>query len=243
MYSYCMTPAVEKQDNAFAQYGTLAHQLIEAWATGSICPCDLADEWDRLYPAVVTEPFPYAAAKGYDIRYFEAGRDYFANFSGFGEGWNVVSVEEEFFSTIGGFPFRGFADLLLRHEPSGELMLVDHKSTSAASIKKSAEKHTSQTYLYAGMVAEKYGQYPSILMVNYFKAGKSSIIPFCKEEYANTIQWAADTAAEISLATDFPRCEDFYFCNNICSVRNFCAQQKHQELMATGEIDPFGLDV
>lgn len=242
MYSYCMRPAVEKQDNAFAQYGTLAHQLIEGWAKGTLLPFDLGFEWEQRYPIVVTEPFPYAS-KGYDVRYYEAGKKYFDSFSGFGENWNVVSVEEEFFSTIGGYLFRGFADLLLRHEPSGELMLVDHKSTSASSLKKSEVKHSHQTYLYAGMVQEKYGQYPSILQLNYFKAGKPRIVPFCKEDYAETIRWATDIAAEISFEQEFPRREDFYFCNNLCSVRNFCARCHLQEQIDSGELPPFGLNV
>lgn len=242
MYSYCMTPQVERQDNAFAQYGTLAHMLIEGWANGLIFAADLASEWERHYDSVVTEPFPYAS-KGYDVRYYEAGKNYFDSFAGFGSGWNVLSVEEEFFTTIGGFPFRGFADLILKHESSGELMLVDHKSTSAASIKKSAEKHSLQTYLYAGMVAEKYGQHPSILQLNYFKAGKQEITPFCKLEYQAAVNWAVKTATDIVFADQFPRHEDFYFCSHLCSVRNFCSRCKLQEKIDAGEISPFGLDI
>lgn len=242
MYSYCMTPKVEKQDNAFAQYGTLAHSLIEGWANGLIFVADLANEWQRQYNNFVTEPFPYAS-KGYDVRYYEAGWNYFESFTGFGEGWHPISVEEEFFTNLGGYTIRGFADLLLEHQPSGELMLVDHKSTSAASIKKSAVKHSIQTYLYADMVAEKYGRYPSLINVNYFKAGKQEITPFCKAEYQAAVDWAVDTATEITFATEFPRCEDFYFCNHLCSVRNFCARCKLQEQIDAGEISPFGLDI
>lgn len=243
MYSYCMTPKVERQENAFAQYGTLAHELIEAWAAEKLLPLDLASEWERRYYSVVTEPFPYASSSGYDTRYYEAGKNYFNTFTGFGDGWKVLSVEEEFFSNIGGFLFRGFADLLLRHESSGELMLVDHKSTSASSIKKSAEKHTKQVYLYAGMVQEKYGKYPSILQINYFKAGQMKPIPFCKADYLATVDWATSTASEIAFALEFPRKEDYYFCNNLCSVRNFCTQKKHQEQIEAGLISPFGLDI
>lgn len=242
MYSYCMTPPVEKQDNAFAQYGTLAHFLVEGWANGLIFAADLASEWERHYNNVVTEPFPYSGS-GYDVRYYEAGRSYFDTFTGFGEGWHPISVEEEFFTTIGGFPFRGFADLLLRHESSGELMLVDHKSTSAASIKKSAEKHSLQTYLYSGMVAEKYGQYPALININYFKAGRQDIRPFCKDEYNAAVNWAVDIATDIAFADQFPRREDFYFCNHLCSVRNFCSRCVLQEQMDAGELSPFGLDI
>lgn len=237
-----MTPKVEKQENAFAQYGTLAHELIEAWANNLLFASDLGAEWEHRYPAIVTEQFPYAS-KGYDVRYYEAGREYFDNFHGFGNNWEVLSVEEEFFSEIGGYLFRGFADLLLRNKDFGELMLVDHKSTSATSIKKSVEKHSKQLYFYAGMVQEKYGQAPSLLQINYFKAGKPWIIPFCKDKYLKVRDWAIETADEISFALEFPRREDYYFCNNLCSVRNFCAQQKLREQMESGQINPFGLDV
>ena len=239
MFSYCMAPAIPTQDNAHAQYGHLAHTLLEEWARDEMLDADLAPEWEKRYRTIVTLPFPKSTAELED-RLYQAGLSYFSQFHGFGDEWDVLSVEERFHSRIDGFLFTGIADLLLRHRDTGRLMAVDHKSKSAASMKRDLNKCYKQLYLYCGMVREKYGEYPSVLSINAFRCGELYSTPFCLEEHRRTTDWATDVAAQILVESEFPRREEWYFCSFICSHRAFCRKD-----IAKNGVDgrPFGIDV
>ena len=244
MNKYCTKPEVPEQENAHAQYGKLAHVLLEEWAKDELMDADLAPEWEKRYRQYVRVPFP-KSNEDRERELFQAGIDYFSHFHGFGEEWEILAVEERYLSIIDGFRFTGIADLLLRHRESGNLMVVDHKSKTKASMKRDLDKCYKQLYLYSGMVKEKYGQFPSLLTVNAIRANDLYSIPFCLEDYRRTIDWATDLAAQILVETEFPRNKSWYFCNFICSTRDFCAKQKMQENIENGdiEINPFGLDV
>lgn len=137
MYQYCMTPSIPKQENAFSQYGSFGHKLLELWAKDEVLECDLGYLWERDYNKNITLPFPYASSSGYDAKYYDAGKSYFDNFSGFGSKWNhILGVEDEFITDIQGFAFKGIADLILQSDETGEILLIDHKSKSSSSMKK-----------------------------------------------------------------------------------------------------------
>ena len=49
---------LEESENAFAQYGSLIHSLIDEWAKGQIELEDMPEEYKNRYSSVVTVPFP-----------------------------------------------------------------------------------------------------------------------------------------------------------------------------------------
>lgn len=227
MYQYCMSPEVPRQENAFSQYGTLGHSLLEGWAKEELFECDLAHQWELQYASAVTLPFPFASKTGYDQKYYEAGRSYFESFHGFGEKWSqVLGAEESFTTEIEGFLFRGIADLILRCPETDEILLIDHKSKSSSSMRKDKESIERQLLIYAGHVKRKYGKFPDLMQVNLFKEHKVLDFPFVQEHYDAAISWVGDMAMTVSSMTSFPRHEDYYFCNNICSVRDYCLKQR-----------------
>lgn len=224
-----------KVDNAFAQYGTLIHSILDEWASGEITKEEMPDEYIDRYSDVVTCAFPrYLTIKGYAEKSYNAGLDYLMNFDGF-KGYKVLNSEEKFQVTIEGRLFNGIIDLMLEDEQTGKLIVMDHKSKTLSTFRKEESKMYRQQYLYSVYVKEKYGRYPDVLAFNLFKEG--GIIKqkdFVKEEYDEVIAWAVDIMEQIENAEmldymlgakDAPD----NFCKTLCNMREHCSTA-HQEI-------------
>lgn len=222
-YAFYLTYAVPDRDmfveNAFSQYGTFGHALLESYARGQLNASDLAKEWEEHYPDHVTASFP-PFPKGFALKSYEAGLEYFRNFKGFGD-VEILEVEDKFRIHIGPYPFTGIADLVYR-DSEGRLTVVDHKSKSAASMKREQDIYRRQLYIYAEHVYQKYGEYPEILKFNMFKAGGEIVERFSLEEHRKALSWAQETIEEIIMEDEFPACPNSYRCQFICSVREIC---------------------
>lgn len=219
------------ENNAFAEYGSLCHSLLEGYSKGEIDAFDLASEYERRFDEEVVDDFP--PNKYVDMResYFYKGLDYFESFSGILDGdYEVIGVEQKVDFEIDGKKFIGYVDLLVRdHE--GKIICCDHKSANLKFKKNGditkgdAEKlqmYKRQQYLYSKCLIEE-GYKPDYLCWNFFNNGMVYKIPFDECEYNEALQWAADTIKKIEAAEEFEPRPNHYFCHNICDQRMACS--------------------
>ena len=161
---------VEDKSNAFAEHGTLVHDILDKWAKKKIKIEDMAADYERRYGDEVVTSFPRFINK---TAYYEKGLEYFESFEGF-PGFEIVSAEEEFNQPLKltdgtTRPFIAYVDLVLRDEFTGGLIVMDHKSKSWTEFKKHRDEMYKQQYLYSYFVHEKYGEWPVQLGFNLFK--------------------------------------------------------------------------
>lgn len=218
---------VPQDGNYFSDYGTWAHELLENYAKDKI-PCfALAEAYQDGYDRAVTHkppPFP----KGMAEKYYEAGLKYFESFDGFGDEWEIAIIDGEpavecrFEIRIGGYPFVGIIDLVLRNKHTGAIMVVDHKSKSKNSMDKELSTYRKQLYVYAAYIKEKLGVFPEILRFNMFKEGYFIDEIFNEEAYEDTMNWIVDTIESIFLESEWRISESSYFCRFICGVLDHC---------------------
>lgn len=210
-----------KTNNAYAEFGSLCHSLIERWVAGSLAEFELGAQYRREYEQAVIHPFP-PYPKGLGGRYFDAGAAYFDSFAGFSNNMEIIAAEERFQTKLDGHPFIGIADLLLRDTDSGELILMDHKSKSLPSMKKVLRKQLRQLYLYAAFIKEKYGEYPARLVLNLFREPAYIDTPFAKDEFDASMNWAVTTIDQIYAEEDWRPCKLDYFCQFLCDEAYNC---------------------
>ena len=225
----------------FSQYGTLMHSLLEEYYKGDLPEFCLADEWRSRYDSVVTvapPPFP----KGFGEKNFDAAVRYLENFHGLPDGAEVLSVEKKFVIDIGGYPVSGIADLVIGYPEDNEVIIVDHKTKSAASMKKEYQLYRKQLYLYAMWLKEWGGSYPTMLRFNMVKDGTFIDEEFDESMIEETKQWFLDGIHKIEACDAFGDWHDCitpeeyekgkepYFCKWICGVNPSCAryQDVHQ---------------
>lgn len=218
--SYLSGQDIIRQGNAFSDYGTFAHTLLEKWAKDELGTWQLESEWESGYRQAVTHSFP-PYMKNYSAKAYEEGRQFFSSFSGF-PGLEIVSAEKLFEVNVGRHKFTGIADLVLRDELTGGLVVIDHKTKGAASMKKDYSTFIHQLYIYALHVKQDYGEYPELIGFNMIKPRTMIWEAFDPAKLETTIQWADSTIETIENDMDFNPCPDNHRCRFICDVRGAC---------------------
>lgn len=190
-----------KESNAFSEYGSFCHSLLERYYNGNVEFFELSEIYeDEFYQNVVT-PFPPSQYADMLELYYNQGLEYFNNFEGNTGHTKIIAVEEKAEYTIGNYKFIGFIDLVL--ENKGELILVDHKSKKSFKTQQEKEKYLRQLYLYAGYVFKKYGKYPSKLIFNMFRTRSREVELFCLEKLYQAENWFIQTIEKIYCDTEF----------------------------------------
>ena len=210
-----------QEQNAYAEYGTHCHSLLERWAKGELMSFELADAYEAEYDEAVQHYFP-PFPKGLAGRYYDEGLQYFRSFDGFGDDMEILSVEDKFELDIRDNRFVGIADLVLRDRNSGGITVIDHKSKSMNSMKKAQYENTRQLYTYAAYVKERFGAFPTLLRFNMFRYGVNIDEPFSMKRYEETMDWIERTIAEIRAEKEWKVSSSGYFCRFICSTRLYC---------------------
>lgn len=233
---------IEKVDdlasNAFAERGTLIHDLLDQWGKGILKKEDMIAEYERRYGDEVVTAFP-RMMKGYTEKAYAQGIEFLENFDEF-KGYKVISTEEKFTIDLpltdgSTRKFTGIIDLILRKEWTNELIICDHKSKSMASFKKAENEMYRQQLLYTQYVLEKYGEWPAELMFHLFgENGEKPSRPFDVKQFREALGWATDCIKGIENNTvldwlDYKDSSDFY-CQELCSVRRHCPKSLEKPL-------------
>ena len=208
--------------NAFAEYGTFVHSVLEKYYKGKISLFDLAEYYKDHYDENVTVEFPRFGMTDLAESYYNSGLRYFDEYEDpFSDNDEVVAVEKKVKMEMSGYPFTGIIDLVLRNRQTGDITIVDHKSHNFKSKKEVAE-YARQLYLYAEIVKREFGEYPKRLTFNTFRNGQVISMDFEIEKVAEVQKWFVDTIAQIYADEEFAPKKDTTFCNTICSVRRSC---------------------
>lgn len=225
-FTYCVEPRLEELPNAYSEYGTLGHALLDEYAMGFLLAEELGDEYDKRYLDYVRSKFP-PFPKGYAEKAYSSGLEYFKNFTGYGEQYEIISSEQKFTTEIAGHKFTGIVDLILKDKATGGFIVVDHKSKSLSRMKADKKKYMRQLYLYCTYIQEKYGVFPTELRFNLFKEGGAIVSePFDETTYHATVQWMVDLIQEIEGTTEYPeKDKNDMFCQYICGARRACGRE------------------
>lgn len=221
----------EQLSNAFAEQGSLIHDIIDKWAKHELTKEQMVEEYDRRYSQEVVTNFPRVlAAKGYTEKAYQLGYDYFDNFDEF-NGYKIISTEEKFKIEI---PltdgttrtFVGVVDMILEDEFTEELIICDHKSKSLQAFKKSEDEMYRQQLLYSLYVHKKYGRWPDIMMFNLFKEqGMKMQRKFTETDLNKALEWATNiihNMENFELIDWLESKDQDFFCTEICSMRKVC---------------------
>lgn len=217
---------LEQQGNPFSENGSLVHDLLDKWAKHEIAADKLAEEYVRRYPDEVVSPFP-AFMKGQYEKLMAKGEYYFQMFDEFA-GKEIVSTEHKFKTDLCGRKFTGIIDMVVTE--NDQLIVLDHKSKSLSSFRKSEQDMYRQLYLYSDYVKKWLGRYPDTLMFNLFnECGTLKSKQFSQAEFDECVRWADETMTMIENATELDYMDtnpDQFFCQNLCSVREYCEEGK-----------------
>lgn len=207
-------------DNAFGQFGTHCHGILERYFKKELSLFDLSYEYTSTYNKNVTEKFPWNKYKDLKTSYFNAGREYFDNFKGF-DNYEILAVEKEILCNVDKYKFTGYIDLIIRNK-NNQIIMIDHKSKSKFKSKKEFKEYLRQLYLYCIAVYEEYGEYPAKLFFNMFKEKKWEGTGFDINALEEAKQWVVSTIDKIMKTEKFSPLSNDFYCRNICGQRLNC---------------------
>lgn len=206
-------------ENAFAQFGTCCHEVLESYANKKVEIYELTSEYENLYPKIVTEKFPPNKYKDLNNSYYLEGYKFFSEFEGLDD-YKILGVEKEVKFDVGVFKFSGFIDLVLE-DNNRNIIIVDHKSKSKMS-KEEKEKYIKQLYLYSIPLIDEYKVYPKYLKFNMFRFQEWITEEFKLDKLEETKQWAINTINNIYQEKKWLPKSSKYFCSFICGHRHIC---------------------
>ncbi len=222
MFNLTYIQCKDRVENAFAQWGTLVHSLLERYFRHEIELWDMSGLYENEYSKAITEQFPFPRLED---SYYERGLEFFSTFSGqIGDEKEVLAVEERYASILGGRPVVGVIDLVPRNE-SG-LIVCDHKSRGKWKSRQERRKYLRQLNIYAVRVKEKFGEWPSELWFHKFREGILDREPFSERAAQEDVDWFLRSIDNIYKAREFPAKPDHFFCDYLCSVREHCEYSK-----------------
>lgn len=216
------------EQNYYAANGKAMHEVFEELLSGKItlddAPALYGEKYDDIYETTRQSTME---------KTFEKCMDYLCEVDALDlDKYEVVGVELKLEFKIGKYNFVGFADLVLRDKNTGEVLLVDHKSSDHFFKKdgtplknKLADflAYRHQMYLYCKGLEDQCGIKVNKIAWHHFKDfGAMTTISFVQEEYDETMQWAVDTIEKIKKDKRFEAVKEFIRCRDLCDYRNDC---------------------
>ena len=201
--------ALPRVDNAFSDWGTFMHSLMEKYFRGEAEFFELSQIYVNEYQNNVRCQFPFNKFCDLSERYYNAGKEYLDKFEGLFEGCEVIGVELKVQLMIEGRPFVGVIDLLLKD--GDDYIIADHKSKGRWTSKRELSEYARQLYLYAFYVLEHHGRWPKLLVFHMVRNGGELVeIPFAESDALAARQWFLDTIDAIYADAKFESTPNTY---------------------------------
>ena len=242
----------ERLQNAFSQYGTLVHEVLENYAIdrksgkNNIELWELCSMLEEDYDNRVTEDFPYNKYKDLAEDYKAKANLYFEDIA---ESDLIQKIENKQFAIVGvelEFIFdipdgdtshkcKGFIDLVVRDKADGRLIIIDHKSKAIKRLKsgkpvaKDVEDALRQMSMYAMAIHQQFDEYPKEIWINAFRVKDIIKEPFDISRGEESLTWAVNIIHRLS------QDDKFYKIHKIDEDRRgFAINQADDELYSKG---------
>ena len=131
------------EGNYYAEAGSYVHEILEKIFNNELS----VDDASQYYVDNYDDNIFYKVKQSTMDNTFELCIDYLVNLNlDWLKDYKILGVEKELEINLEGYKFTGFIDLLLEHKDTGEIHVVDHKSSAypfkkdGKSLLKKAEK-------------------------------------------------------------------------------------------------------
>ena len=223
---------VPRQNNFFAEYGTLIHECFERFFTDRLESYELSQYYIDNFDQVVVTPAP-PTPEGMRERYKAQGLEFFNNFNFQKEKYDVLLVEDKINFERENIMLVAKPDLVLRDKETGKTGLWDYKTATPYRIDKRSGNEIADTdkikgyhkqmYLYTYALREHKGIPIDYISLWYPRLNRIEQIPWNSTDEKDVMNELDKTIKNISKEEIFPyNNTSTYFCENLCGVRAFC---------------------
>ena len=233
-YAYKLTyiDCVPRVNNFYGEFGTLVHSCFEKYFTGELEAMELSEYYRINYDKIVVT-YPPTYPPGMGERYRIQGQNFFDNFSFEKEKYEVLLVEDKIDFDLNFARVTARPDLILKNKATGEITLVDYKTSTPYKIDKVSGKETAdkkkldgyskQMHLYTYAIRTQKNIAIDKICMWYPRLDKMVVSLWDALVEEKTLKWFDETITKILADNKFAyNNTNQYFCNELCSVRNSC---------------------
>lgn len=214
--------------NFYAENGSACHSVFEKLLNKEISVEEAPEEYDRQFSSICSSENQSTMDSTY-----EKCMEYMCSIEPLDEErYDVLGSELKLNFNIGDYKFIGFADCVLRDKTTGEIVLVDHKSSNRifgknGKVLKNAihrkEQYTRQLSLYSFGIKQQYHWDVNRFIIHHFKEGGiCSNLNISEKDINESIDWALNTIRKIGEDEDFIAQKSYMMCNRLCDYREDC---------------------
>jgi hypothetical protein len=217
----------EKQSKFHAEYGKFVHSILEKFFKREFNEQQCLDYYIENFDYEVTANIRESTKE----KLYMAGIDYFSSLEWTYYDYEILKVELKSEFKVGKYDLVGYIDVLLKNKATGEITILDHKTSEYPIGKKGGilkaraedyENYKKQLYLYSIDVFNEYGVYPAYLKWNYTRSSQELTLPFIEEEFIATKEWVINSIKQIFKEKKFnPEC-NYMNCKMLCDVEDEC---------------------
>jgi CRISPR/Cas system-associated exonuclease Cas4 (RecB family) len=209
-----------RQENFFAQFGTLVHKTMEEYLLGRLEIFELSQYFIDNYSLNVIEK-PPSQFKGLNESYKKEAIKYFEELNFNNYEYEVLAIEGKFIMDIDGITFVAKPDAVLKRKSDGKILLLDYKTSKYKPAKH--KEYSVQLSLYAYVLENSDAKIiPDEIDVHYIRENKVVSVKYDKEVVEKTLSWLKDTVKSISTEKEWTAKPEMFFCQTLCSVRRSC---------------------
>ena len=216
-----------RQQNFFGEYGSFIHKIMEFYWQGELPKEEMANYFEAVYNDIMKTP-PPSFPEGMEEKYYNDALEFLRNFPYDRDDYDVIATEGKYNTEYKGISIVVRPDLILRDKRTGEIVMLDFKTSKPVKGKKQAwdeakiAEYVKQTLLYAHFYQVVTGMKVNRIKLLFVRLNREYVVEVTEESIQPVLEWLEKTVQLIKWEDDFEPTVDNYFCSQICSVRDAC---------------------
>ena len=218
---------LDRDQNAFAEYGLLVHEILEKMWLNKIDYKDMVQEYKDNYEYYLLHNFP-PFPKGMNTKYYDAGLDFFQSVDLNKDDFNVIMIEDTIYHTLKGIDLVVKPDAIIQEKSSGKHILLDYKTSKLYGNSyddKKIEKYLIQMSLYSYILWLENNIEIQEIWIWFIRNQEIKKFKFDENLILKMIDWLESTYQKIQSDTEWVANngkKNKYFCTWLCGVSHSC---------------------
>lgn len=221
----------KREPNAFAEFGTFLHEIMEMWFLGKLDIFDVGDYYKENYHSRVVTPFP-PYPKGMAENYYDYGIEFLDGLDFDKDNYELVSTEEYIDYNINDLKLVVKPDIILGDKINGGYILMDYKTANPRKQNGKLDQdkidgYLKQLRLYSFYIEKVKKIKISKLFIWFIRGNEKLFYNYLDIDGNKTNEWFKSVISKIKAEKKFQaNPSNKYFCDNLCGARSICEFRK-----------------
>jgi len=221
----------KRKSSWYADFGLVCHSALEGYFKDELEIYELPSYFTKHFESDIKSAVPPFPA-GISEKYYNQSLQFFNEFDFDKSKYEVIFIEDKIEATYKGINIVVKPDLLLKELETGKYILMDYKTAdpygkNIKPDKKKIEDYLHQLYLYAWAIWQVKNIAIDKIRIWFVRVGKMEEFEFDPYKAQEVVEEFFNEVENIKNEENFEaNNKNTFFCNQLCSVAEFCEYRK-----------------